>query len=573
VRRVGLVLATLGALLCAAPAGAARPGDVDVSFGPGGVAYALPSPQPATSWGVTVTPGGSVVAAGVQWKPQLDPQGPPELAGALVRWTRDGIVDSAFGLLGSATAPEGVHLSTAPALRPDGGFVTGATSFGDRFTGFATVAFTATGQPNPAFGTGGVAWTSFDPARASAGEAIVQPDGKVVTVGSVGGGEIALVRHDRLGRPDRSFGDGGVVRTRLVANGRIANARAVARQPDGRLVVAAWYVDEESLIPDPRTMKVGWVVARHRADGTLDPSFGEGGIVRDASPSALNVTSSDVAIQPDGKILVAGSWGTPPREGDLAPGDTFAAVIRYRRDGSRDTGFGDGGIAGLADVRSGRAVAIQPDGRIVLGAYYEKPVRGRGRFDEAFALGRFRSDGRPDTSFGDGGYVLTRGALDPAGSLSLSGIVDVDLQGDRILATGPVSECGRGVFAVIAYHAAASSLPPAAGPLARVCTPRPEAEPDGELPIDVGCPALERVCDGDLTVELPGGDGARLPVARARFRARGGRADTVRPELPGTVRRRLEARRKLRATVLIRARNSRGKRASVRRRVVLRARS
>lgn len=564
-----MLVLVVAALACAPAAGAADPGDVDVSFGPGGVAYALPSPQPATAWGVTVTRGGAVIAAGVQERPRLNPQDPPEWVGALVRWTPDGVVDPTFGLLGSAPTPGGAQVSTAPAQRPSGGFVTGGTLPRDRSAAFATLAFGDSGQPDPTFGDVGVSITG----AGSAGEAIAQPDGKVVTVGAIGSGMIALVRHDRLGRLDQTFGEGGIVRTRLVQEGGIAIAHALARQPDGRIVVAAWGVDEDTRrgIADPSKLKSGWFVLRYRPDGTLDPTFGDGGIVRDPTgPSALNVTNHDVAIQPDGRILVAGSASKGNASGaPFGISDTYAAVIRYRPDGTRDTGFGRDGIAALPDVRSGRAVAIQPDGRIVLGAYYEKYVDKR--WDEAFALGRFRADGRPDTSFGHDGLVLTRGASAGTATVALQGIVDVDLQGDRILATGPVKECGHGVFAVIAYHAAESPLPAAAGPQVRLCTPKPEAEPDGDLPIDLGCPALERLCDGDITVELPGGDGVRVPVAKARFRARGGRARTAEPRLPKAVRKTLDQRRKLKATVLIRARNHRGRRASVRRRIVMRA--
>lgn len=556
-------LALLAALPAAAPA--AEPGDIDISFGPGGMAYALPSPQPATSYGLTVTPGGAVVAAGVQERPRLDPQAPPELAGALVRWNRDGVVDPSFGLLGSAAAPGGAHISSGPVPRPGGGFVAAATAYGERSTEFATVAFGASGAAEPTFGTGGIATSG----EGSATEAVVQPDGKVVTVGSAANG-IDLIRHDARGRLDPSFGGDGRVHTPIVQQGGIGKASAVERQPDGKLVVSAWIVDESSaMIADPANMKVGWVVARYLPDGSLDPGFGDGGIVRDMSPSALNVTNGDVAIQRDGRILVAGSFGKPRPDGPPQLGDTAASVIRYRPDGKRDTSFGRGGLAQILEVRSGRAVAVQPDGKVVLGAYYERWVNKR--WDEAFALGRFHANGRPDDSFGDGGLVLTRGASGGAGRVQLTGIVDVDLQGDRLLATGPVRECGHGVFAVVAYHAERSSLPATDGPLMRVCTPRPEAQPDGDLPIDLGCPALEPVCNGDVTVELPGEGGVRVPVAKARFSAKGGRAKTALPKLPARVRSTLEKRGKLKATVLLRARNKRGKHAAVRRRIVMRA--
>src|SRR4029077_6628971 len=100
----------------------------------------------------------------------------------------------------------------------------------------------------------------------------------------------------------------------------------------------------------------------------------------------------DVALQPDGKIVVVG------RSGGLTGFDF--GVVRYDADGSLDTGFGTGGMvrtdfAGGADYAHG--VAIQGDGKIVV-AGHAGLVN-----DNDFALARYNADGSLDASFGSGG--------------------------------------------------------------------------------------------------------------------------------------------------------------------------
>lgn len=118
-----------------------------------------------------------------------------------------------------------------------------------------------------------------------------------------------------------------------------------------------------------------------------------------AGPGAASasVGSFAMAVQPNGKIVVAGGSG---RVGGAASGQEFGAVVRYQRDGSLDRSFGGGdGVALLRQLRPFTALALQADGKILVAA----PLGGAG------GLARLLPNGRLDPSFGSGG-VLYAGA-------------------------------------------------------------------------------------------------------------------------------------------------------------------
>jgi len=131
--------------------------------------------------------------------------------------------------------------------------------------------------------------------------------------------------------------------------------------------------------------------------GALDPTFGTAGKVLTDFEGGTDRADA-VAVQPDGKIVVAG-YSSP------MGGDAVFSVIRYRADGSLDTTFGVGGRASipLGFYASASAVAIQPDGKIVVAGYSDAGTV----FYEYFTLVRFTANGAPDKSFGIGGKVLT----------------------------------------------------------------------------------------------------------------------------------------------------------------------
>jgi uncharacterized delta-60 repeat protein len=177
---------------------------------------------------------------------------------------------------------------------------------------------------------------------------------------------------------DPTFGVGGKVSTDFGADD---SANDVAIQSDGKIVVVG------------RTF-FNFALARYNRDGSLDPDFGSGGKVITEANSI--VSAQAVAIQSDGKIVVAGQ-----------DSEDFA-TIRYNSDGTLDTSFGVGGkvVTNFFNHDAALAIALQPDGKIIVGGGFQNARR---RFD--FALARYNSDGSLDTSFGAGGlpdYALCR---------------------------------------------------------------------------------------------------------------------------------------------------------------------
>ena len=159
----------------------------------------------------------------------------------------------------------------------------------------------------------------------------------------------------------------------------------------------------------------------HAASGDLDPTFGSGGVA--VLPIAIHSYANAVAVQSDGKIVVAGYvFGGPPA-GDMA-------VLRLDAAGALDSGFGSGGVVTLPAGKQSiaNALALQSDGKIVVGGgvFVASDV-----FDYDFRIARLlAADGALDAGFGTGGVVVTPAA----GTI---GVTSLALQPDgKILAAG-----------------------------------------------------------------------------------------------------------------------------------------
>jgi uncharacterized delta-60 repeat protein len=211
---------------------------------------------------------------------------------------------------------------------------------------------------------------------------------------------------------DPTFGAGGKVTTDFPGS---ANDRGydLVVQPDGKYVVAGSTTSSAGYSED-----AGFAFARYNADGSLDPTFGDGGKV--IVPFGRYGTAAAVALAPGGKIVAVGT--TTGLNGTPGGGQNFA-VVRLNPDGTLDTTFdGDGRQTIDFDGRSDSAtdVVVLGDGRIVVLGRAEGPG-SRGARDNALA--RLRPDGSLDPSFdGDGRLFLTvPGASFAAGAITLDG--------------------------------------------------------------------------------------------------------------------------------------------------------
>ncbi len=193
---------------------------------------------------------------------------------------------------------------------------------------------------------------------------------------------------------DPSFGATGMVTTDFKGSNDLAYA--VAEQADGKLVVAGIrFVGNSANNGD-------FVVARYNPDGTLDQSFGRKGWV--VTDFGLTETAAAIAVQPDGKIVVAG--GTYP----VFPFLGQYALARYNRNGALDPTFGIGGLVRTTFNSEGcyaSALVLQTDGKILAGGTKYINFSSDESSNTDFALARYNSDGSLDTTFGAGGKVAT----------------------------------------------------------------------------------------------------------------------------------------------------------------------
>jgi uncharacterized delta-60 repeat protein len=242
----------------------------------------------------------------------------------------------------------------------------------------------ANGALDPSFGSQGKLFGSGGSTALAR-----QADGKLLTLGG-----LQLTRLNADGSIDASFGSGGTVT--IVANGGALDAmRALALQPDGRIVVAG-----NTSLP---TVPLGddFVVFRFNADGSLDSSFGSGGkVVTDFNGKTDRAVA--VMVQSDGRIVAAGNAVNATNT------DQDFALVRYLPDGTLDAAFGARGkatlnITGVTDIAN--AAALQSDGKIVVVGRTFHDRFGSSAGEPDIGVGRFRADGTVDTSFGNQGVV------------------------------------------------------------------------------------------------------------------------------------------------------------------------
>jgi uncharacterized delta-60 repeat protein len=370
-------------------------GDLDTTFDADGIVrtdFAGGSSDRAYS--VAVQADGKIVAAGDV--DSADGGG----SFALARYKATGALDPTFdgdGKVRTRFAPTSSEIGTAGALQPDGKIVmAGAVGIPGSGTAadFALARYNSDGTLDAAFDGDGKVITDFSWQTDYAVAVAVQSDRKIVAAGwsrppSEIPFDVAVARYNPDGSLDTSFsGDGRV--TTAIAPGSEDFAQTVAVQPDGKIIVGGGsgnagivvrYLSDGSLDAsfdgdgivmthglitdvavqaDGRIVTVadssGFSVGRLNADGTIDTSFGEGGM---ATAPLESASAHSLAVQPDGNIVAAGS---------AAPGDF--AVARFRPNGALDGTFGSDGtivtdLGGPADFSY--SVALAPGGKIVLG--------------------------------------------------------------------------------------------------------------------------------------------------------------------------------------------------------------
>ena len=162
--------------------------------------------------------------------------------------------------------------------------------------------------------------------------------------------------HAAPGDLDPSFGAGGIVTTPITTSATFdANAYAIAIQPDGKLVTAGLSYSYNN---DYTVLTSVFALARYNTNGSLDTTFGNGGIVTTAI-GTTDDTAQAVVIQPDGKIVAAGNSDASTSD---SPAHRFA-LVRYNSNGTLDPTFGTGGIVTTTIGTDARSLRSGPSGR------------------------------------------------------------------------------------------------------------------------------------------------------------------------------------------------------------------
>lgn len=281
-------------------------GSLDTSFGTGGTVTTDFAGNVDIANALIVQADGKLVAAGSTEFFAVD--------FAVARYNPDGTLDASFGTGGQAVTDLGGNDRAFALAVQDGKLVAGGLSFS--FTGtngdFGLVRYNADGTLDPTFGTGGQVTTDFAGFTDWAFALAVQ-GGKLVAAGRAGfegNDDFALVRYNPDGSLDGSFGSGGKVTTDFRGLGSFEEARALVVQ--GNRLVAAGNVGPF----------VDFGLARYRADGALDRSFGSGGKVTTDFVGQTD-EAFGLAVQADGRLVAAGFTTSEFGEMDFA-------LARYR---------------------------------------------------------------------------------------------------------------------------------------------------------------------------------------------------------------------------------------------------
>ncbi len=351
IRSIVISIGVAGLLLGLKAMALAAPGDLDPSFGTGGIVIT----EDFYPYGMAIQPDGKIVVSSRD---------------KLIRYNSDGTLDVTFGSAGVALSQGGGHAVT---VQPDGKIVVGGEYFLARFN--------STGSLDAGFGSNGVVRVPFATAcddpnwRCTVAAVSIDANSKIV-IGGQANHSFAVARYTRDGNLDASFNGAGVTVTEFDHPHFFDQAVAVVILPNGKIIAVGTAVGALG-----GTFPTKFALARYNVDGTLDNSFGANGrVMTDIDGSFVG----SAVRQPDGKIIAVGTgYGLGGR------------IARYSSEGSLDLTFGNNGIATNSVMSCNpQGAVLQIDGKIVA-------------VDECFHLVRFLPDGQIDSTFGHDGVITS----------------------------------------------------------------------------------------------------------------------------------------------------------------------
>jgi uncharacterized delta-60 repeat protein len=401
-----------------------------------------------------------------------------------------GELDISFGTRGKVTTSFGDFSDgNSVAIQLDGKIVAAGYCYEGMLTVFCVSRYLANGSLDTSFNGSGKITSVINGEANEARSVAVQGNGKIFVGGncydrSRRANDFCIARYNSDGTPDNSFGADGKVITQF--NNDDAYIRSIVVQTDGKLVAAGYCSLSASN---------AFCLARYNSNGTLDAAFGVAGrVISQLTLSSLGDDANGIALQSDGKILVAGQCALS------------MCVARYNSDGSPDNGFGTGGnvvfkigeindkaigvgvqtgegivvggicsttnrtvslfcatrytangvldasfgVAGVAktpivfgESNYASSFALQPDDKVVM----------VGSCNDVLCLVRYNANGSIDTSFGNDGKTLV------AKQAATDNRIGIALQSDgKIVTTDVCFENGEGAFCVLRFQGAADVL-------------------------------------------------------------------------------------------------------------------
>jgi uncharacterized delta-60 repeat protein len=334
-----------------------KPGALDASFNPGGV---------ATNGGVSAfafQADGKIIIGG-----NFNVYNGVDVGDMVARLNTDGTVDTTFNV----HRPGADYFVKAVAVQADGKIIIAGHFM--KYNGVNASDHIAR------LNTDGSLDTTFNPGGTGANNDVsavaLQSDGKILIGGfftSYNGDASAsdhIARLNTDGTLDTSFNMGGA--------GANNTVQAIAVQTDGKILIGGLFLTYDDLNASDK-------IARLNTDGTLDTSFNMGG-------TGANNTVLALALQSDGKILIGGFFTS--YNGNTSASDRIA---RLNTDGTLDTSFNMGGAGANNTVRT---IAVQPNGKILIGGDFLRYNNDPSASDR---IARLNTDGTLDTSFNYGG--------------------------------------------------------------------------------------------------------------------------------------------------------------------------
>ncbi len=339
-------------------------------------------------------------------------------------FSQSGALDVSFDGDGMVSTEFGNYKSAVRsiAVQPDGKIVAvGSTYNNGSYHRFALTRYNADGSLDLSFGDEGKVIGDHEEEKMALTSVAVQPNGSIIGTGIIynnyNDSQFFLVKFNEDGSFDTNCGEGGMI----IMDNKTINA--VQMQPDGKIVAAGFKYYTGSNDKD-------FLVMRFDENGELDPTFADNGVY--ITSVGTRDYANSLAIQPDGKIVIAGATFN-------AQHSDFC-LIRLLPNGTPDLTFGLGGMVAIdTDERDEiTSLCMQNDEKIVVSGW-----SGQLSNDYSFAIARLMPNGALDTTFGAQGMILGAGG---------SRAKCIKMQGDGKILVAGAYEGGDGKTAALSRY-------------------------------------------------------------------------------------------------------------------------